>query len=425
MNTRYPHLANGYVGLFSKNATLNSQYHYVLFNGIQDSSINLEKIVMFAQRIPRSGFFEELHSLETESFKKVYDNKVTNLKIKYLEANNIFLNQRSSRSTRLLINWINILSRYGQFEFILQNSQAIKQENVSLELAVSLELTFIELKLSAQQSINVGKLAYLANRYLPLPEIEIREKLLLLNQLIVIYYRYQKKPSLNSITKHVTELYRLMKNFELNDFADLYLAAIIYRGLSMVKEIGVKEQSNLLTKAEDIARTLSGSKEIETIIAADNLYTLLQTKSKWAGINAQSVKAEECLMEMTNIDSNDSIAFSELGFFYMVNKNFSKSAEHFEKAARLGPPGVGMNIYYYAKSLQQLNRIKDAISALYESGQVDPLAVSPWIDLFDYYIEKQEFEGANKIRKHILKHKDLIEQLTNDEIKKIYNFSRA
>ena len=201
-------------------------------------------------------------------------------------------------------------------------------------------------------------------------------------------------------------------------------SSIAYRGLSMVTEFGQGIQMSLLAKAEIIARNIKATSTFEKIVAAENLYTCLQTLSKWhLSINDLKM-AENYLLEMIKIDQQDSTGYSELGFVYIKKEAYIHAVAQFKRAIVLGPPGAGMNAYYCAKCNEQLGNNTEAISYLYQSTNLDKQAVSPWLDLMNYFIHKKQLDKAREIAAHIYQSTILTEQLEDDEIITVQNYIR-
>ena len=123
--------------------------------------------------------------------------------------------------------------------------------------------------------------------------------------------------------------------------------------------------------------------------------------SKWHLYNKNLLEAERYLCELIVIDPHDSTGFSELGFFYVNEESFEKAANCFMKAIELGPPGAGMNAYYYAKCLEKLGKEQDAITYLFESTKLDEQALSPWLDLMGHFINQKQNDKAQQIANHI------------------------
>jgi len=237
-----------------------------------------------------------------------------------------------------------------------------------------------------------------------------------LNQIVVNFYRHQENTFYqNEILELAKYFLTLIAKFNEPYFMHIFYSSIAYRGIAMVHPFGQERQEEFLTKAEQLARNLKGNTELEKMVAADNLYTCLQTMSKWQFHRKKTKESENYLLEMISIDPYDSIAYSELGFFYIKTESYENAVTQFKKALDLGPPGTGMNAYYYAKCLEKLGDEPNAVAMLYQSAEIDSQALSPWLDLMNYFGNKGQHHKAIEIANHINKTPILMEQLEEDE----------
>jgi predicted Zn-dependent protease len=161
--------------------------------------------------------------------------------------------------------------------------------------------------------------------------------------------------------------------------------------------------------------------ELEEIVAAENLFTITQSLAKWHILNDDLKTAESCLLELTSIDPNDSTGYSELAFFYLNQHKYQEAETNFKKAMSLGPPGTGMNTYYYAKCLEQLEKHDEAINYLHLSTELDKYAISPWLDLLELHSKEKNPNKMREIATYILSNECLMEQLDKNEIIHIKN----
>lgn len=155
--------------------------------------------------------------------------------------------------------------------------------------------------------------------------------------------------------------------------------------------------------------------EIEKIIYIDNLNTCLQSLAKWHTHQQDFQKAEACLREICKLDPFDSVGYSEMGLLLNRLERFEEAKNYFENAVKLGPPGVGMNIYFQAKCLEKIGKTEEAVKLLKKASNIDKNAVSPLLDLFNYYRNINNIEML-KIAKSILASAILSEQLEPHEL---------
>jgi len=418
---KYENVSSGYLGVESSNSTLNSQYYRLLFKEIKSKPELLEEIIIFPQRIPRAGFFKEICSIEEANYKKCFDEMVENIIANHKNALHLLTEKNQEKDVRCYINWSNILLRYGCFEQVINHFPINYIGPYALEVELIKETAKIELLLSQDKPIGIDEQLELVERFIDRDDISDREKIILLNQIVVHHYRHQRKSKNDfkvfSLSKLLLDL--IMK-FEDNKFINTFLCSVSYRGLAMASDFGYDLQESFLNKAEELARNIQCKTEVEKIAAADNLFTCLQTISKWNMHNNKISTAEKYMKEMIEIDPYDSTGHSEIGFLYVNTENYENAAYHFMKAMELGPPGSGMNTYYYAKCLERLGREKEAITYLYEATKLDEEGLSPWLDLMNYFIDKKNQDKASQIANHIFNTPILFEQLEDDETKLIH-----
>jgi tetratricopeptide (TPR) repeat protein len=191
----------------------------------------------------------------------------------------------------------------------------------------------------------------------------------------------------------------------------------MYRGLPMVEEISFKEKEQMLLESVTIANNIVPSNKLEQIILKENKVTLFQTMHKWYLNKKDFHNAEEYIQKIITLDPFDSNPYRVYGFFLMDLEKYAEAANYFELAHHKGPPMVAMNLYYYAKCLELVGKfdISDIVGLLCDVSKFDAYALSPWLDLFNIYVEQKDTIKATAISKHIMKTKDLYEQLTQDE----------
>lgn len=191
----------------------------------------------------------------------------------------------------------------------------------------------------------------------------------------------------------------------------------------MIEYYGTSRQNLHLKKAENYARKLEPINEYENLIAKENLYTLLQTLSKWNFFLGNDIVAEKSLIEMCELDPLDSRAFSEYGLYLYKKKRFVKAEQYFSKAIELGPPSIGMNLYFLIKTKEALGVSKfDLISLLLQVIEIDPCTISPWIDIIEFYIEQGEKELCRNFVCKMFNNPQLKDQLNEQEVEKYSSF---
>lgn len=423
MKLNYNHLSSGYIGKKYNQATLNSQYYGLFFDEIINSYKSYTSILPFPQRVPRSGFFDEIIALEVKGFKKKVEKTTAVLVNRYMSASADLGSCPAEDNTRKFLNWGNLLLRYGHLDEIMRYFPTHYSGPYELEIKLLRESSVIERQLSNDKSISVNALLLLADKFIPHKETTTREKIMLLNSLIVYFYRHQKISAKRfDIVNYSHSLSKLLETVDYDNFIGNLYASIAFRGLAMVSDFDIPTQNSFIYHAEQLARSLQGENQLEQIVAAENFYTCLQTLSKWSQINNDFTMAERHLLEMIKLDPYDSTGYSELGFLALKMNEIENASLHFEKAMELGPPGTGMNAYYYAKCQEKMGKNDEAINYLYHSASLDRQAISPWLDLLEHYNNNNQQQEAKRIANHIYSTSVLMEQLEHDEITQLQNF---
>lgn len=416
MKFQYKNITPGYLGIKEKNQTLNSSFYAEFFG----NNLNIDNYIIFPQRIPKIEFFEEILSLEKNEVKKHVQDFLLYIKKSMYEA----LEQvaQSKKDSRTCLNWMNILLRYG-----LANDVVILPDDLTGCIDISDQIEFLLLKEIAKNRLrtaptftsntSINDLIKLSNTAIKQKNLNDRVKIIVLNFIIVAVYRFGIRIPYEPYIKICSEtLINLIEQTNHGDLGNSIRASIAYRGLSMITELGPALQNTYLKKAEEIARGISQpSNKTEEIIIKENLYTCLQTLSKWNLHNKKPANAEINLTEMISIDPFDSTGHAEMGFFLLNQSRYKEASIFFNNAIKLGPPAAGMHAYYYAKSMQEIGKIDEAILAFKKATKLDNEAISPWLDLLDLYLENNETKKAKKIATLILNTPVYKEQIEDDE----------
>lgn len=412
---RYPNLTAGYIGIKIGNATLNSDYFANLFT----DGYTPDKYIIFPQRVLREDFFSEVVALEgkyfLESF-KIFRSKLSqNLKEILLEFS------KGKSSSRALINIMNIALRYGLFKEIEEiNINEINNRldtSDLIEIILQIEIAKFRLNNNDNPNLQLTNLENMAEMVLSGTALTERVQIVILTFLIVMTYRYGAKLNYEKYAQPMyNRIIYILDNLNDNTFGSKIRESVAYRGIAMVREISKELKIEYLARAQRIARGIKPGNTLEEIIFKENLYTCLQTFSKWNMHLNQFDLAEKNLIEMTLIDPNDSTAFGELGFLLFNQERIAEAADAFKQAAKLGPPAVGMHTYFYAKCLQEMGQDNEAMKTLYKAAELDKNAVSPWLDIVELYTSMNKQDKAKSVAQSILANSDYMEQLEEDEI---------
>lgn len=406
----YPNLSSGYIGVKEDKAAITSRYFSIILN---DNTL-LEERLIFPQRIPRIDFFYELMRLEDRSFKKEFDAVKTKLKNRIKTLINT-----QNKTDSQVINYLNLLLRFGGFSDVLTLLEAFKKHEGSnqLEILFIKEIAKIEIDLSHDALPNLLSLKNLCDEVLEnlSDKKYLNLALRILNRLTVYHFRNGSNLGNQDVNQYMYILLDEVKKIIPVHFSDYILKSVVYRGLAMHHISGEKTQGEALKQAEILARNAKYQSELEKIIYQDNLLTCLQTLSKWNYLMGDIDMAESNLEEMMHIDPHDSVVFSEMGIFLMKQSRYMDAVTYFNRAVVLGPPGKGMNLFLQAKCYEKLNAMNEYVECLNQCTLADEKALSPLLDLFYFYKATNSTMEYKEFSRKILFNPELKAQLKSDE----------
>ncbi len=401
----YPSISPGYIGEYHANATVTSAYFYEI---LTDPTL-LDHALSFPQRIPKTGYFLELLKLEQPHYEEKFHATINKLKQRLADA-------IANKQSRTIINLFRFMLRYSLFSFIISTSvpDTLSPETL-FEIQFIKEIARLEEQLSRDEPLlMLDNLAKMAHDYLKNPILSSDFSIALFNRIIVFAYRHKANIDSHSLQKFLTIHIEEVNRHPSTDFRDSISKSIAYRGIAMAHELGREKQEEFLSLAERYARSAQDQNTIDHLIKVDNLYTCLQSLAKWHMHAKDFTLAETYLREMCDLDPYDCVGYCELGLFLNKRERYAEAADCFIKGAKLGPPGVGMNTYFYAKCFEALSQHQKALAALEQACLLDDEAVSPLLDLFFYY-KDTDAEKANAIAKKIVASSSLMEQLDETE----------
>lgn len=414
MKYKFLHLSPGYLGNNKSELTLNSTFFGLLLN--EKNRLSRSRVV-FPQRVQKPDFFSEICSLESSNFEKSFKKIIKNFDSKLVE-----ITKSNEYPVIELFNWINLSLRYARLDTILK----IKVNLIDINHIV--EFAFLKLIAQIQKNIVAGKtwptlkMINLFQMIINSSKISDRLQILIYNILIVYKFRFHANLDNQIISSCYSKLLSLVEKMEENECIENQIRiSVAFRGMAMINFLENKTRELYLTKAENIARSLRSADVLLRLLIDDNLFTCIQSQAKWNIQNKNYFLAKKYLKELIKIDPFDSVGHAELGFFYLNMENYEKARNCFNRSFLLGPPGVGMHIYYYAKCLNVLGYINKSKKWLQKAYEADKQSVNPLLDLIELYEEQNEIKKAKDLARNILDMAGLRSLLYKHEIKWLNN----
>ena len=404
---KFSEVSCGYAGLISENFTLNARYFYIFLNSIR--SLNFEELILFPQRVPRTGFFNELKDVSSnfvsariECIQSLLSNFVEVL----IEQGGIF---QSVEQTNQDLNFLKLALRFG-IELPTNLKFDIHQLNPSHRLPV-IDI-MINQAVSNDEEIPMGLLKN------ALDTSESEGRITLINRIIVATSRYDKKfvEENSDFIKSITEelITKLPTIKPINNQVRITLGTL-YRGIPMSPFFNKDKTLEYLKLANEILEGINPESELDELVKRENLYTLYLTMSKY--YLYQEINEDMFFKyqnKMIELDPYDSTPFCELGLYCLKQKNFSQAEIYFEKCVLLGPPSLAMSYYYLGESFENQGQTIKALEAYDSCFKYDPEAISPLLKKFEI-LRSLDSIKAYSIARQILDSTDLYEQLSEDE----------
>tara|TARA_B100001248_G_C27398380_1_gene467568 strand:+ start:4356 stop:5621 length:1266 start_codon:yes stop_codon:yes gene_type:complete len=415
---KFKHIVPGYLGIDIEELTLNASY----FSIVLCNNYNFYGDMLFPQRIPRSGFFNELFESGDDSylkFKRIQD-RIANL-----------ISKTNGSISQYRINLLKTALRLGMFELVYTHSNVkpVNSKSSSYEIDESLIYFVSEINSTLSVGGNVDlstmfeyaedlvKLYYANNTKPKFSQAVIKT----LNRCIVSSYRYSD-PRLYSLNndiflKIVEDNYK--QAFEESAFGDCLYLSILFRGICMHNKGDNEFVNSCLKKSLYYANLIEPKNLMESILKKENLYTLYQTKTKVDKINHGLERSIDTSMNLLRLDPFDSTGWLERGLLLYEYKRVKSALEHFKTASELGPPGVAMNLFFVANCHFDLQQYKDAIAYYRKSILADRTAVSSYLGLYESYKKANMTCEAKEIAAELLRSTDLSSQLEDHELSEL------
>lgn len=409
MNMRFASTCAGYFGELVSRQSLNSRFIAIVLNNPEI----LRNSLPFPQRIPRGGYLEEICNVqenprEARAQISLIITQLVN-EVKKLDLT------RDSNDSIYYLNLVKMLLRYSQLGFVKNLNASWLSPALQLDFEVqkataeSSERLNFELPPDIDRLHRVYKQASAVEGELGVPA------LLPLTRLVVAIYRYDQhsvlRKDLALLAKEALARYREAETTTLNDAICL---SYMFRGIAMVTEHGPEFVRECMFHALKIADSIEARDETEALVKAENRYTCLQSVTKMKTGDYEGAK--EALLNMIATDPHDPVAYLEYGLLEKRNHKITSASDSFLSAARLGPPGMAMNLFFAGQCFAVLGRVEEAKSSFYESAQLDPTALSPWIELAELLQDKELFrDELRSVLSQIVNVDSRFSQLETDE----------
>lgn len=359
--------------------TLNARFYGELWRRVDGASPSaaaasapFDRRFPFPQRIPKTGFFDELFA--DRAARARFERRRRWLRQAFHAAR-----AQAATNPAPMLNLGHWLLRWDAFP---DNVGAVRGLDVGarFELEHLKNLARLGRSLSAARPVAgrdaMGRLAELAlERLTPVATVPF------LTMFVVSAFRYPASPELRAEANDAAvPLERTLARHVPGTFQERLHFAVAHRGIAMA-DLPKTRKSWHLERALEISEYLAPSGPLERLVAAENALTLRQTLAKWALATGNLGDAEAHLRTMVAIDRCDSTALSELGLFLLEQERFTEAERTFRKAAELGPPAVGMNRFFEGLCSKHRGRLVRAAAAFREAAKRDPLALSPHLEL--------------------------------------------
>lgn len=412
---RFPCLSFGYIGQSNKKETLNAKF----FSHLLSDEFELEKKIYFPQRVPRKEFFCEIARLENRDWLALFHEK------QGMILQKIYEQIGKSVDPIIFNNLLNFALRLGLCEqlqpFLSKLTEVARTCGVESELLV--QAIALESALENEYDFDAKPLENLLRRVLVDNGLNSLSVVMVLTYGVVFYSRFKVSLTESLMGQVRVHLENKLKSLS-GDFVDCLYASVALRGLPMLPAVSVAQKESMLNRAEQLARGLLLAKcDWKILLAKENLYTFLQTKSKWYFHQGKDDLAEICFEEMMELDPFDATVYSEYGFSLLQLNKLQQAEVQFAKSVELGPPGVSMHLYYQAYCLQLQNQLEKSIGLLQQSILLDEEAVSPYLDLLELYSKLNKKQEYRQIVEKLLCDEKLRSQLSVDEIAELHNVS--
>jgi tetratricopeptide (TPR) repeat protein len=164
-----------------------------------------------------------------------------------------------------------------------------------------------------------------------------------------------------------------------DSFTSTLLLSRFYRAAAFVPQRQGRrdEVTRIMDLAEEHARALVAADEAQNLLRLENLYPVLESRTKealWLGDLDLALSRAQCLVDL---DPYDSRAWLELGEVRLLRKEYAPAAEAYVAAATLGAPSTAIGRHMAGLCFRHLGQPLVAAFFFNAAIRVDSFAISP------------------------------------------------
>jgi len=409
---RFSHLSPGFIGISTPDLCNDSDFLSRL-NFPHTIPSPLPKL--FPQKVPRSGFFDELLGLECAEFAGEYKLR---LDLATVLANKIKCLPESFEDDFKISFCHAFVRTFGCRS--IESISGFKFVNASNDLKYRLDLeTFRQ-----NQALSNGEIPLMADMLDLLKEASSPPHkgtclhLTAMSRVLVQQVRYVRNSDSMLLNNLSTEIEALARSVDrsASDAATLVAVSMAYRAIPMAPQTGPKQALLLVARSLDIARSIKASEDTDKLALKSLELTTLLTYSKTYLKALDASRALDTMLMMVDLDPFDSATHSEIGLYFFNAGDSQSAIKYFDRAIELGPPGFAMNLYYRALIANLSGKKAEAANFLRESAKADPLGVSPRLELMKLLTEDCNLSERRSLAQELLGNEELRAQLTKEEI---------
>lgn len=315
--------------------------------------------------------------------------------------------------------------RHALFEEIISTpTPELNNPSLITEFEFIRTMAQLQLLIQKNQKVNLNMLESLFYSAIQKNEITPLIKIRIATTLIVMTCRFGYKRKIK-ILRMAQQIILSLIHQNNATYEEILCFSYAYRGMAMLPFLEESAVDQYLMNAKVFGETVVSNVSSLKLVAKENMYTYFQTFSKWNITKKHIKKAFEAIENMIHLDPYDAVGYAEMGFLCLKIADYKNAEKNFEKASMLGPPSIGMHLFYQAYCLIQLKKLPEAELALIKAINIDSTAISPYHALFHFYRKQRCFSKQINIALKIYKNKNLFNQLNNREKKQIINIMES